>query len=205
MISHKLLSCVIFQNNLDKLFVTTFSTTDSKYLFEPCNFIYSNDLVVNFDNVKSEFCKSLDKDNTLLCSVDTILYNKQNGRLILVEFKNGIIDKNQRRKLKNKIKDSILMLNYFLSTNLGDSQNNFEFILVYNSLNDPPLPDEDIDIDYLDNPEYYDFAETVSEFAGEEHIRFNLGIYEDIFVKNVHTYNIDQFKKYYINFISNEN
>ena len=189
--SHKLLN-----ENLEDLYIITLNTDNNTYFFTPQDFDNASDQVVSFDNVKKEFCKTFNKDETLMFSVDTILYNKRNNRVVMVEFKSGTLTKHVKRRIKSKLKDSILLLNHLLNKNLNYMQENMEFVL------NPDSQQNLSDSDPLDNDGFYELADNLIGLAEEENIRFGLEAYEDIFVKKVHTYNVEQFKRYYSDYIA---
>lgn len=195
--SHKLLN-----ENLEDLYIITLNTDNNTYFFTPQDFDNASDQVVSFDNVKKEFCKTFNKDETLMFSVDTILYNKRNNRVVMVEFKSGTLTKHVKRRIKSKLKDSILLLNHLLNKNLNYMQENMEFVLVYNLDSNPDSQQNLSDSDPLDNDGFYELADDLIGLAEEENIRFGLEAYEDIFVKKVHTYNVEQFKRYYSDYIA---
>lgn len=195
--SHKLLN-----ENLEYLYVITLNTDNNTYLFTPQDFNNASDQVVSFDNVKKEFCKTFNKDETLMFSVDTILYNKRNNRVVMVEFKSGTLTTQVKRRIKSKLKDSILLLNHLLNKDLNYMQENMEFVLVYNLDSNPDSQQNLSDSDPLDNDGFYELADELIGLAEEENIRFGLEAYEDIFVKKVHTYNVEQFKRYYSYYIA---
>lgn len=195
--SHKLLN-----ENLEDLYIITLNTDNNTYFFTPQDFDNASDQVVSFDNVKKEFCKTFNKDETLMFSVDTILYNKRNNRVVLVEFKSGTLTNHVKRRIKSKLKDSILLLNHLLNKNLNYMQENMEFVLVYNLDSNPDSQQNLSDSDPLDNDGFYELADDLIGLAEEENIRFGLEAYEDIFVKKVHTYNVEQFKRYYSDYIA---
>lgn len=195
--SHKLLN-----ENLEDLYVITLNTDNNTYFFTPQDFNNASDQVVSFDNVKKEFCKTFNKDETLMFSVDTILYNKRNNRVVMVEFKSGTLTKHVKRRIKSKLKDSILLLNHLLNKDLNYMQENMEFVLVYNLDSNPDSQQNLSDSDPLDNDGFYELADELIGLAEEENIRFGLEAYEDIFVKKVHTYNVEEFKRYYSDHIA---
>jgi hypothetical protein len=195
--SHKLLN-----ENLEDLYVITLNTDNNTYFFTPQDFNNASDQVVSFDNVKKEFCKTFNKDETLMFSVDTILYDKRNNRVVMVEFKSGTLTKHVKRRIKSKLKDSILLLNHLLNKDLNYMQENMEFVLVYNLDSNPDSQQNLSDSDPLDNDGFYELADELIGLAEEENIRFGLEAYEDIFVKKVHTYNVEQFKRYYSYYIA---
>ena len=195
--SHKLLN-----ENLEDLYVITLNTDNNTYFFTPQDFNNASDQVVSFDNVKKEFFKTFNKDETLMFSVDTILYNKRNNRVVMVEFKSGTLTKHVKRRIKSKLKDSILLLNHLLNKDLNYMQENMEFVLVYNLDSNPDSQQNLSDSDPLDNDGFYELADELIGLAEEENIRFGLEAYEDIFVKKVHTYNVEQFKRYYSDHIA---
>ena len=120
----------------------------------------------------------------------------------MVEFKSGTLTNHVKRRIKSKLKDSILLLNHLLNKNLNYMQENMEFVLVYNLDSNPDSQQNLSDSDPLDNDGFYELADDLIGLAEEENIRFGLEAYEDIFVKKVHTYNVEQFKRYYSDYIA---
>ena len=93
---------------------------------------------VDFDAVKTEYTNSLNLSEENADSVDGMF--EANGSLVFVEFKNGNM-KNEKAKVKSKIRDSLLIFCDITKTRIDDTRKIAEFILVYN-LNKNPLPNQ---------------------------------------------------------------
>ncbi|MGT2846080.1 hypothetical protein [Streptococcus massiliensis] len=141
--------------------------------------------VYDFDDVKKNYCNKYNSSNEASKSVDTILINKQHDRIVFIECKSGsLIGRNSGKKksdIKSKLRDSLLIFNDINSKNLDFSRDKAEFILLY---------------DESENPSLGAIQKRLSQKAGEEFIKFDLGIMRGVFVKNVHTYTVDEFNKY---------
>ncbi|HEL2554452.1 TPA: hypothetical protein TZ318_000083 [Streptococcus suis] len=158
--------------------------------------------VINFDSVKDEFCRNFGKRNHVFKSVDAIFINK-GDKIILVEFKNNNV---KEANIKEKLKDSLLIFTNLTNQDLSFCRENCEYIVVYNAnyhaqyVNQETKKqleeDRDINNDAVDIG-YTDLANRLMSLGGKELILWNLGIMKDICVKDVHTYNVSQFKEYF--------
>lgn len=86
--------------------------------------------VINFDAVVKDYARE-HKLNSIPTSNDA-LYISDDGRILFIEFKNGVIDKETRYNIKEKIFDSIFILTDILEKNISYTRENVEYILVYN-------------------------------------------------------------------------
>lgn len=86
----------------------------------------SNFEVVNFDMVKRQYLNELGFSEEDAKSVDAVF--QSGDKYYLIEFKNGTIDS---KNIKEKVKDTLLILGDIVGSTLSDSREKFEFILVY--------------------------------------------------------------------------
>ena len=161
----------------------------------------SKDIVIDFDDVKTAFCKKFHKSYEVFKSADALIYSEVNNNLIFVEFKNGKV-----KDIKTKLKDSLLVFSNILDVNLEFCREHLEYIVVYNYEKNKQYVEQEKDKYRKEDQnksqslikEYIDgFVKRVSNFAKDEIILWGLGIMEDICVSKVHTYTVDEFVKYY--------
>ena len=161
----------------------------------------SKDIVIDFDDVKTAFCKKFHKSYEVFKSADALIYSEVNNNLIFVEFKNGKV-----KDIKTKLKDSLLVFSNILDVNLKFCREHLEYIVVYNYEKNKQYVEQEKDKYRKEDQnksqslikEYIDgFVKRVSNFAKDEIILWGLGIMEDICVSKVHTYTVDEFVKYY--------
>lgn len=161
----------------------------------------SKDIVIDFDDVKTAFCKKFHKSYEVFKSADALFYSEIKNKLIFVEFKNGKV-----KDIKTKLKDSLLVFSNILDINLEFCRKYLEYIVVYNYEKNKQYVEQEKDKYRKEDQnksqslseEYIDgFVKRVSNFAKDEIILWGLGIMEDICVSKVHTYTVDDFVKYY--------
>lgn len=90
--------------------------------------LMSEERIIDFDRVKTNYLNNLGKSEECAASVDALGVDDQ-GIIYFIEFKNGIIDKNN---IRDKVTESILIFHDITHTTCKDTRNNSEFILVYN-------------------------------------------------------------------------
>ena len=116
----------IFSDNLSNLKEISKDDSDKE------NIDYMTDSLkeaVNFDAVKTEYTNGLNLSEENATSVDGIF--EMSNHLIFIEFKNGNM-KNQKRSVKDKIRDSLLIFCDITGKQVKDTREWLEFILVYN-------------------------------------------------------------------------
>lgn len=146
---------------------------------------------VDFDAVKTEYTNSLNLSEENADSVDGMF--EANGSLVFVEFKNGNM-KNEKAKVKSKIRDSLLIFCDITKTRIDDTRKIAEFILVYN-LNKNPLPNQLKKQSVQESQSRVNIAKYLCQKAGKEFIRFDLERFQTLYFKAVHTYSKDEFEK----------
>ena len=149
---------------------------------------------VDFDAVKTEYTNSLNLSEENADSVDGMF--EANGSLVFVEFKNGNM-KNEKAKVKSKIRDSLLIFCDITKTRIDDTRKIAEFILVSN-LNKNPLPNQLKKRSVQESQSRVNIAKYLCQKAGKEFIRFDLERFQTLYFKAVHTYSKDEFEKYLI-------
>ena len=199
MISDKL-EIAIFADNKKSLCEVSLDNSDKNY---PVNMIdntyeYFQDMVVDFDGVKTDFCKSFSKSKEVFKSADALYFDKVKNKLVFVEFKNGKV-----KGIKEKLKDSLLVFSDIADVDLEFCRKHCEYIVVYNyEANKKYVEDEKQKLEEKTKSqtvdrEYIKFANTISKYAKEELVLWNLNIMKDICVSDIHTYDTDEFKNSY--------
>ena len=196
----------IFIKNKKSLFEVSLDDSDEK---NPVNMVdidrdISKDIVIDFDSVKTAFCKRFHKSNEVFKSADALLYSEVKNKLIFVEFKNGNV-KNVKN-LKEKLKDSLLVFSNIVDVDLKFCRKYLEYIVVYNYEKKKPSVEqkkvkyrkEEQNKSQSPSKEYVEgIAKPLFKLAKDEIILWDLEIMKDICVSDVHTYTVDEFVKYY--------
>ena len=199
MISDKL-EIAIFADNKKSLCEVSLDDSDKNYPVYMIDesYEYFQDTVIDFDGVKTDFCKSFSKSNEVFKSADALYFDEVKNKLIFVEFKNGKV-----KGIKEKLKDSLLVFSNIATVDLEFCRNNCEYIVVYNyEANKKYVEDEKEKLEEKTksqsvDKEYMKFANTISKYAKEELVLWNLNLMKDICVFDIHTYDIGEFKNHY--------
>ncbi|HHT24825.1 MAG TPA: hypothetical protein GXZ76_04830 [Clostridiaceae bacterium] len=165
----------IFKDNIQSLKKISEDTTNHEFMCE------LEIEAVNFDMVKRMYVNSLylSEDNSK--SVDALLFHGENS--IFIEFKNGDMH-NQKREVKEKIKDSLLIFCDIIDKNISHTRKKLDFVLVYNSEKNPKSVNLKLITDHLNAK------------ANREEIRFGLEEYPKLYFNNIHTYDKIEFENY---------
>lgn len=138
---------------------------------------------IDFDAVKINYIKFFNGTEDITCSVDGIIDNENNK--LFIEFKNGKIDTKQKKGIKSKAKDSLLIYGDIKDRTLEYFRDNYTFILVYNGEKNRTHSQS------MDN-----IHTTLYSRANEKEVRFGLDSLYKVFFKNVCTYNESEFEKF---------
>ena len=193
----------IFIDNKKPLFKVSVDDSDEK------NPVYmvgidediSKDIVIDFDDVKTAFCKKFHKSNEVFKSADALLYSEVKNKLIFVEFKNGKV-----KDVKTKLKDSLLVFSNIVDVDLKFCRKYLEYIVVYNYGKNKQYVEQEkgkyrkegqnksqsLNREYMEG-----FVKPLFRLAKDEIILWDLKLMKDICVSEVHTYTVDEFIKYY--------
>jgi hypothetical protein len=145
--------------------------------------------VVNFDNFKSDFVKTLKLSETpLSCDV---FYAASTGELFLIEFKNGKIDALKNYEIKVKIFESLLILSEKISKTIDFTRGNLNFILVYNE----SIPHG---FDQFNNTGKKSIQDKLSKLGKLRYVRFGLQRFEKLYFKDVYTYTKMEFESEFV-------
>ncbi len=156
----------------------------------------SKDIVIDFDDVKTAFCKKFHKSNEVFKSADALLYSEVKNKLIFVEFKNGKV-----KEVKTKLKDSLLVFSNIVDVDLKFCRKYLEYIVVYNYEKNKQYVEQEkeeqnksqsLSREYIEG-----FVKPLFRLAKDEIILWDLKLMKDICVSEVHTYTVDEFIKYY--------
>ena len=88
--------------------------------------------VINFDGIKTKYTNDIALSEICAASVDALLQMDED--LAFVEFKNGKVDK---RNVKDKARDSLLMLCDLMKRTISYTREHLDFIVVYNEERNP--------------------------------------------------------------------
>lgn len=193
----------IFVNNKKSLFEVSLDDSDKNNLVNmvDADKDISKDIVIDFDDVKTAFCRKFNKSNEVFKSADALLYSKTKNKLIFVEFKNGKV-----RDVKTKLKDSLLVFSNILDVNLEFCREYLEYIVVYNYEKNKKYVEQEKDKCRKEeqnksqslSKEYIEgFVKPLFRLAKDEIILWDLELMQDICVSEVHTYTVNEFVKYY--------
>lgn len=147
---------------------------------------------VNFDVVKRKYLNDLSLSEENASSVDGIFEN--NNHLVFVEFKNGKMG-GEKRKVKDKIRDSLLIFCDITGQHITNTREWLEFILVYN-IEKNPLPNQINKNEVQESSSRLQIAQYLGGKAEEEFVRFDLKKFKRVYFKEVHTYSQEEFKEY---------
>ena len=132
--------------------------------------------VINFDNLKSKYCKMMKLNGEGIKSNDVLFI--KNDKFVFIEFKNG---KNIKRyDLQQKNYDSILIFNDIFNKTLKDTRIEMDYIMVYNSKYNEKL-----------GGQFLGKMKIVTEKLGLEK-------FEKYFFNKVHTYSKEEFEEKFV-------
>lgn len=179
----------IFNRNLSDLKTTSIDTSKT-----PAVYMTDSTLsAINFDEVKNEYVKPLGLSE--VPKSNDALFATNDGTIIFVEFKGGVMSENKKFGVRKKIYDSVLIFCDIVSEKISTLRNCAEYILVYN---------EDVN-SAIESPEqpkvqqsssYDNIVQSISGLAKTEHVRFGVNIFKNYCFKNVHTYTKAEFKNF---------
>lgn len=179
----------IFSSNISNLKELSKDDSDKDNIF------YMTDSLkgaVDFDAVKTDYLNGMKKSEECATSVDGIF--KTSKHMVFVEFKNGNM-KNEKRKVKDKIRDSLLMFCDITGKHIADTREWLEFILVYN-IDKNPIRNQSVKNTVQESYSRLEIAKYFTNKAKEEFIRFDLEKYKTLYFKDVHTYSKSEFDEY---------
>jgi hypothetical protein len=123
-------------------------------------------------------------------SADAIINSKKG--LVLIEFKNGSVN---NRDVKDKVRDSVLILCDIIKCNISYIRENIDFILVYNETKNP-LPKQIIKGIVQESHSRTFISKKLAQKGKQEFVLFDLDRYKKFLFKEVHTYTQEEFEEY---------
>lgn len=147
---------------------------------------------VDFDKVKTIYTNGIGLSEEVAKSVDALLFDEE--RLTFIEFKNGKM-KTQKAAVKSKVRDSLLMFCDIVKTNISETREYLDLVLVYN-ITKNPLPNQLLKGSPQDSPSRDQIAKHFLGRAGKELIRFDIEDFQNLYFREVHTYSQDEFDKF---------
>lgn len=141
--------------------------------------------VVNFDAVAREYAKTHHL-KMLPTSNDAVFID--DNKIIFIEFKNGIMSKEERLKIKEKIYDSVLMLMDILDKKISYSRENIQYILVYNSEKNSRVA----------------IGKSIAKMAGNHFVELGLAKFKGFCLKDVYTFTKEEFKRAFVDVYDKE-
>lgn len=139
---------------------------------------------IDFDKVKTAYINCLGLSEEKAKSFDALAFMGDGG--VFIEFKNGNM-KNEKQSVKIKIRDSLLIFCDIVKCHISDTRENFSFILVYN---------KEKNSNSHDSTSRTAISNHLMNQANMEIVRFGLEKFQDLYFKEVHTYNEEEFEEY---------
>lgn len=139
---------------------------------------------IDFDNATEDFVRSRNGSVNVSWSADSFV-RKKTGEPVLIEFKNGKLRGKESaiHNVRDKMINSILILEAILKTDWQKLAKSMEFILVYNVDKNPFDPRESIH-EHMFNKE-----------SGTQGVRFDLQRYCPVYYRQVRTITEEEFSK----------
>lgn len=154
-------------------------------------------LAVCFDHVKDEYTRNLHITNESSDSVDALL--NIHGVSTFVEFRNGKIT--DKKKIRNKARDSLLILCDIANKHISYTRKHMDFILVYNATKNPMSTDERqiLSENYGLKPgngslEY--ICRQLTKLSNKNFVRFGVERLRVMFFKDVYTLTKKEFEDF---------
>ena len=137
--------------------------------------------VIDFDAVKEAYLLNKGAKIEELKSADALLNCAQ--KIVFIEFKNGSM-KNEKKGVKEKMKDSMFILVDLLDSTIEYVRRNVAFVVVYNKEKNP-----------RSSPSMDTFSDIVAKLGHDRICRFGFDNYRELYFGKIVTYNNEQFNK----------
>ena len=147
--------------------------------------------VINFDDVKSEYCNPLSLAE--IPKSNDALYINSTTDATFIEFKNGVFDNPKIYSVRKKIYDSLLILFDIIGKNISFTREHMDYILVYNETKNPDPKKR-----YNPSTSRDEIDSKLLGFAGERKINFGLDKFQGYCFRNVYTYTEDEFENEFV-------
>lgn len=176
---------VRFIDYLDSLKNTSYDKTNNAYMV---NNIHQ---VINFDQFQEAYFSQYKKPVT--CSIDAL--KQHNREWFFIEFKNGKIDNKTKKNISEKVGHSLFSFLDVLNEKIDYCRKKVNFIFVYNKENNSQSGHRLSCDDYQLSIERQKLKSLL--LGVKKYIPlFQMGRYEDVYFKNVYTYDQEQFEKF---------
>ncbi|MCL2201742.1 MAG: hypothetical protein FWB75_07230 [Oscillospiraceae bacterium] len=148
--------------------------------------------VVNFDSVKDQYVRNLSEPIPESPKSNDALFVDNNGEMFFIEFKAGRVEHNKIHQIRLKLFDSLLMLTDIIDKTVTYTRKHLNYILVYDENLNPISANGSA---FQDSPSRALISSYFYHNRGkQEYIRFNLGRFQNLYVKQVFTLSIDDFE-----------
>lgn len=137
--------------------------------------------VIDFDAVKEAYLLNKGAKIEKLKSADALVNCAQ--KIVFIEFKNGSM-KNEKKGVKEKMKDSMFILVDLLDSTIEYVRRNVAFVVVYNK-----------EKNSRSSPSMDAFSDIVAKLGHDRICRFGFDNYRELYFRKVVTYNDEQFNK----------
>lgn len=160
--------------------------------------------VFDFDKVKEKYSQKYNVYKTP--NSNDVLFFNSDDEVYFIEFKNGKLTQYENGKVKFKFLESILMFLDIVNEGLAYARNNIKYILVYNyeaNRDNKNYSDEEKiqEVHYKSHKDpRVKIGQSLMGLANKEFVRFDLARYANIYVKEVHTYDVEDFKKHFLRY-----
>ena len=147
-------------------------------------------VATNFDLVKRLYTNSLGLSEEVVSSADALV--ETNDSIALIEFKNGTV---VNREIKNKARDSLLILCDIIEKEISYTRKYLDFVLVYNESKNP-LPNQYTKGVVRDSSSRLNISKYFLQNGKEEIVLYDLNRYKGIYFREIHTYTQEEFEEY---------
>ena len=174
----------IFEKNLRTLkdiSIDNHDPSNPEYMTE------SDEMAVDFDRVKEDYVYEKDLYYHPK-SADALV--DRDGQLTMIEFKNGTVDRDLVRDIKEKMLASALIYSDITGRDLEFIRSRMDFILVYNYNKNPFKANQVSNSFYKDQ-----LKRGIFKKAKLRYRQFGLDQYEGFVYKNVYTYSMRDFRQ----------
>lgn len=181
-----------FKNNKQLLKELSKDTDNNEYMTE------SKIQAVDFDEVKNLYERELNlHGKPRASSVDAISHTKDS--IVFIEFKNGDMH-NQKVKVREKIRDSLLVFGAISNKTISYTRQKVEFILVYNETRNP-LPNQYTKGVVQPSESCRFISKRLAQLGKSEFVLYGLEVFKGLYFRDVHTYSQEEFEEYALNLI----
>lgn len=157
------------------------------------------DPAINFDGFMKKYVKAIRGNNTKTPKSCDALFEPDDAKQILIEFKNGKLDSKVKEEVRHKMTASCLCLLDTLDEKVDYAREKFDFILVYNEQkNSGESCDEKLQPDEVQTSNA--LASLQGNIASAAHQPVTMPefeFYEGLWFRKVRTYSAEMFEREY--------